>query len=66
MNPDKYAEYGTREETQEFDPALADQEGIRTESGVDAEPIALEQEQMDGDVDQMPGRSGSWHTFITP
>ena len=66
MNPDENAEYRSRKEAQEFDPALADEEGIRLESGQDAEPIALEQEQMDEDVGQMPGHSGSWHTFITP
>ena len=66
MNPDKYSEYGTRKETQEFDPARADEEGIRADSGQDAEPIALEQEQMDDNVEQMPGHSGNWQTFITP
>jgi len=64
MNPDENAEHRTRKETQEFDPA--DEEGIRLESGQDAEPIALEQEQSDEDVEQMPGHSGSWHTFLTP
>jgi hypothetical protein len=66
MHPDENAEYRTRKETQDFDPALADEEGIRPESGQDAEPIALEQEQLDDSVEQMPGHSGSWHTFITP
>ena len=63
MNPDENAEYRTRKETQEFDPA--DEEVIRPEQ--DAEPIALEQEQLDEDVEQMPRHSGgSWHTFLTP
>jgi hypothetical protein len=62
MNPDENAEYRTGKETQEFDPA--DEEGIR--SGQDAEPIALEQEQLDEDVEQIPRHSGSWHTFLTP
>ena len=64
MNPDENAEFRTRKETQEFDPA--DEERIRLESGQDAEPIALEQEQLDEDVEQMPGHSGSWQTFLTP
>ena len=62
MNPDENAEYRTRKEAQEFDPAMADEEGIRRES----ELIALEQEQTNEDVERMPGHSGSWHTFITP
>ncbi len=66
MNPDENAEYRTRKGTQEFDAAPADEEGIRPESGQDAEPIALEQEQMDDNVEQMPGHSGNWQTFITP
>ena len=66
MNPDENAEYRTGKEAQEFDPALADEEGVCSESGQDAEPIALEQEQMDENVEHMPGHSGSWRTFITP
>lgn len=64
MNPDQNAEYRTRKGAQEFDPA--DEEGTRPESGQDAEPIALEQEQLDEDVEQMPRHTGSWHTFLTP
>ena len=64
MNPDENAEYRARKETQEFDPA--GEEGIRLESGQDAEPVALEQEQLDEDVEQMPRHNGSWHTFLTP
>ena len=62
MNPDENAEYRTVKEPQEFDPAGE----LRLESGQDAEPIALEQEQLDEDVEQMPRHSGSWHTFLTP
>jgi hypothetical protein len=65
MNPDKNAEYRTRKETQEFDPALADEEGVLLEAGQDAESIALEQEQMDYNVEEMPGHSGNWHPFLT-
>ena len=64
MNPEEKPEYQTRKDTQEFDPA--DEEGIRLESGQDAEPIALEQEQTDEDVEQMPKHTGNWHTFLTP
>ena len=63
MNPDENAEYRTRKEPQEFDPS--EEEEIRSESGQDAESIALEQEQMDENVEQMPGHGGSWHTFLT-
>lgn len=62
MNPDENAEYRTVKEPQEFDPA----DELRLESGQEAEPVALEQEQLDEDVEQMPRHSGSWHTFLTP
>jgi hypothetical protein len=64
MNPDENAEYRIRKENQEFDPVLAGEEGIRPESGQD--DVALEQEQMDDNAEQMSGHNGSWHTFITP
>jgi hypothetical protein len=64
MNPDENAEYRTGKESQEFD--LADGEGIRLEAGHDTEPLALEQEQLDEDVEQMPRHSRNWHTFLTP
>jgi len=62
MNPDENAEYRTGKEPQEFDAA----DELRLESGQDTEPLALEQEQLDEDVEQMPRHSGSWHTFLTP
>jgi len=64
MNPDENAE--GRKETQEFDPALIDEEGIHPESEPDAEPTALEQEHRDKEVEDKPGHIGSWHTFKTP
>jgi hypothetical protein len=66
MNPDEYAEDQARKETQEFDPALVDEEGIHPESPQDSELTVLEQEQTDKDFEEKPGHSGSWHQFKTP
>jgi hypothetical protein len=56
----------SRKETQEFDPALVDEEGTHPDSAQDADPIGLEQEQRDKELEEGAGHSGSWHTFKTP
>jgi hypothetical protein len=66
MNPDANAEDPARKETQEFNPALVDEEGIHPERTQDAELTVLEQEQPDKEVEEKPGHSGSWHQFKTP
>ena len=66
MNPDENAENPARKKTQEFDSALVDEEGIRTEPSQDDELIVLEQEQRDKEVEENSGQSGRWHQFRTP
>jgi hypothetical protein len=67
MYPDEEAEDAARKETQEFDPSLIDEEGIHPKQAVQgAESVLLEQEQRDEEMDDDPGRSGSWQTFKTP
>jgi hypothetical protein len=66
MNPDENVEDPARKETQEFDPALVDEEGIHPEPAQDAEPTVLQQEQREKEVEEKPGHGGSWHTFKTP
>ena len=61
MNPDQNSEDSARKETQEFDPALVDEEGIHPEPARDPE----QQEQREKEVEEKPGHSGSWHTFKT-
>ena len=68
MNPDGNAEDPARKETQEFDPALVDSEGIHPERGQDVESIVSEQqEQTEGAADEQPEHPrGAWHNFQTP
>jgi hypothetical protein len=66
MNSDKNAEDSPRKETQQFDPALVDREEIRPDAAEDVEPIILEQEQTDKEVEEKTGHSGGWHQFKTP
>jgi hypothetical protein len=66
MNPDENAEDPGRKETQEFDPALVDEQGIHPESTQDADFAVLEQEQEDKEVEERLGRSATWHQFKTP
>jgi hypothetical protein len=65
MNPDENAEDLARKETQEFNPAFVDAEGIHPERAQDAEPDVLEQEQTDKEVEEKPGHGGGWHQFKT-
>jgi hypothetical protein len=64
MNPENDAEDSAKKETQEFDPALVDEEGIQ--AAEEAESIVVEQEQTDEEVEEKPGQSGGWHQFKTP
>ena len=66
MNPNANAEDPARKETQEFNPALVDEEGIHPEDTPDAESDVLEQEQTDKEAEEKPGHSGGWHQFKTP
>ena len=66
MNPDENVEDPARKETQEFDPALVDEEGIHPEPAQGAESTVLQQVQREKEVEEKPGHSGSWRTFKTP
>jgi hypothetical protein len=67
MTPDENAEDPTRKETQEFDPALVDEEGIHPERGQDPEATLSElQEQTDNEGEEDSRQDGGWHTFKTP
>ncbi|MBV9106634.1 MAG: hypothetical protein JO313_11485 [Verrucomicrobia bacterium] len=62
MNPDPHAEDPARKETQEFDPALVDEQGIHPETA----PDSLTQDQSSEEGEERPGRSDNWQTFQTP
>jgi hypothetical protein len=61
MNPDEKAEDPAGKGT--FDPTLVNEEGYQ--AAQDAEFAVVEQEQMDQEVQEKPGRSGNWQTFKT-
>jgi hypothetical protein len=62
MNPNENAEDPARKETQEFDPALVDEQGIHPESA----PNSLTQGQSNEGVEGKSGHSDNWQTFKTP
>jgi hypothetical protein len=66
MKPDENAQDAARKETQEFDPAVADEEVVDSIAAQNAELIVLEQEQPDKEAEEKPGNSGNWHQFKTP
>ena len=68
MTPDKKDEDPSRKETQVFDPALIDEDGIHSERLPDTEPEpgGVEQEQRREDDDQERDDRGGWQSFETP
>ena len=61
MNPDEKAEDPAGKGI--FDPTLVNEDSFQ--AAQDAEYAVVEQEQMDQEVQEKPGRSGNWHTFKT-
>ncbi len=66
MDPDEKDEDPSRKETQIFDPALIDEDGIHSEPLRDTEPGIAEQEQRGKDADQERKENDGWQTFKTP
>jgi hypothetical protein len=66
MDPDEKDEDPSRKETQIFDPALIDEDGIHSEPLRDPEHESAEQEQRGKDADQESEGNGGWQTFKTP
>jgi hypothetical protein len=66
MNPAKNSTDRARKETQGFDSALVDEQGIHPESAQEAEPAVLEQEQENREFEERRGRGATWHQFKTP
>jgi hypothetical protein len=65
MKPDKDLKDPARQETQEFDPALLDEEGIHPTRATHPETSFLEQEQRD-EVEEQPEHGGGWQSFQSP
>ena len=61
MNPDDKGRDPAAKGT--FDPTLVNEEGYQPAQ--DAEFAVAEQEQMDREIQEKPGRSGNWRTFKT-
>ena len=61
MNPDEKAEDPAGKGIS--DPTLVNEDSFQ--AAQDAEYAVVEQEQMDQEVQEKPGRSGNWHTFKT-
>jgi hypothetical protein len=56
MNPDDDAEDPTRKETQEFDPALIDEDGVHPERARCVEPASPDQKQHEKEKEgEQPG-----------
>jgi hypothetical protein len=63
MNSDENAKDPASKETQEFDAALLDEEGIHLEAALDPESTVLEQEQRE---EGEPDHGAGWHPFKSP